>query len=798
MISNNFKILHEGYNQSGELLRETLNTLGNGYFATRGAHESSKAGISHYPGTYLAGGYNRLESIVNNEIIINEDIVNWPNWLFLTFKIDNGDWISIDDIFMRSYKQTLDLKHGILELSMYFVDNYNRETTIISQRLVHMNDPHIAAISWKLTPHNWSGPITIHSALDGKITNSGVKRYRTLNGNHLEALHFGKASEDSVFLEVRTKQSNIHMVQAIRTLVYNEDDMPVPVQRTTIEQEGYVAQELTYTITQGHPSLIEKIAAIYTSRDRAISDPFTEAKNALLHAARFDELKQTHLWAWVELWNRFDIKITDDEKTQQLLRLHIFHILQVASANIYDLDAGIPPRGLHGEAYRGHILWDELFVFPFLTLRMPLLTRDFLLYRFRRLNQARLAAKKAGYRGAMYPWQSGSNGREESQHIHLNPRSNRWVPDETYLQRHVSAAIAYNIWQYFQITDDKEFLYFFGAEILFEIAKFWASFARYNAARKRFEIHGVIGPDEYHTRYPDSNESGINNNAYTNIMAAWVLMRALEVIDILDKKRKDELTYNLNIDSEELDRWSNISSKMYIPLKSGIIEQFEGYCNLKELDWEKYHSRYGENVRLDRILESENDSVNNYQAGKQADVLMLFYLFSSEEIKETFAHMGYDFDPNSIPCNLEYYRNRTSHGSTLSRLVFSWVLSRSNRAQSWHVYSKALISDFEDVQGGTTQEGIHLGAMAGTVDMIQRCYTGLEVKNNVLRFDPQLPEHIKEITMNFRYRSHWMEIVVNHQTLKIDFERGWGNPVHIRVGDSTYEFSEKITRIFEI
>src|SRR5690606_31627367 len=155
-------------------------------------------------------------------------------------------------------------------------------------------------------------------------------------------------------------------------------------------------------------------------------------------------------------------------------------LLQVASPHCADLDAGVGARGLHGEAYRGHVFWDELFIFPLLNMRMPDITRALLMYRYRRLDAARRAARRAGYRGAMYPWQSGSDGREETPVQYFNPRSGRWIPDNTHLQRHVGAAIAYNIWQYFQVTGDVDFLADVGAEMFLEIARFFASISTYS------------------------------------------------------------------------------------------------------------------------------------------------------------------------------------------------------------------------------------------------------------------------------------------------------------------------------
>lgn len=794
---NTFLITYKDYQPENETVRETLTTLGNGYFATRGAHESSRASDSHYPGTYMAGGYNRLKTKVAGEVVENEDLVNWPNWMLMTFRVENEDWFSLDQVHILDYIQTLDMGRGVLECDITFKDGHDRITCLNSIRFVHMNEPHLAGIRWVLTPQNWSGQITLHSAIDGTVINSGVKRYRALNSEHLEPVNTGRVSEDGVFLEVQTNQSHIRMAQAVRTNVFDEVDT-MPLRRETITHEKYVAQELTFDAKECYPIRVEKIASIYTIRDVGISEPTIAACKRVERVHSFDDLLVSHHKAWRHLWERFDVRVGADIHSQTLVHLHIFHILQTASPNTYELDVGIPPRGLHGEAYRGHILWDELFVFPFLNLRNPLLTREFLLYRYHRLGEARIAAREAGYRGAMFPWQSGSSGREENQKIHLNPQSGRWVPDVTHLQRHVNAAIVYNIWQYFQVTDDKDFLYYFGAEVMFEIAKFWSSLARYNPQRERFEIHGVIGPDEYHTSYPGAEEPGINNNAYTNFMAAWVMLRALDTLKLLDERRGRELLEDLEIDDEELNRWEWISNSMYIPFIGDVIEQFEGYDKLKELEWEHYRDKYGDNIRLDRVLESENDSVDKYKASKQADVLMLFYLFSSDELKERFSQMRYSFNPENIPKMINYYRQRTSHGSTLSRLVFSWVLSRSDRNRSWNTFTHALVSDFEDVQGGTTSEGIHLGAMAGTVDMVQRCYTGLEIRNDVLYFTPQLPESVSEISQRIRYRSHWIHIKLNRETITLSFEKGWGNPVKLEVNGEQFVFTEKESKVLRL
>lgn len=662
-----------------------------------------------------------------------------------------------------------------------------------------MANKHVAAIEWELTPLNWSGEIEVLSALDGRVKNSGVARYRALNSQHLRPLTQGQHNEETVYLEVETVQSRLLMAQAARTRVYTASS-PDAVQRSLKEEPGYVAQRIQVTCRQGLPIRVEKVVQVHTSRDQAITEPLQEACKNIDRQGSFSHLLEKHENAWRRLWNRCDLVLACNIQAQSVLRLHIFHLLQTVSANTVGMDVGVPARGLHGEAYRGHIFWDELFIFPFLNLRLPELTRELLFYRFRRLPEARYAASQAGYRGAMFPWQSGSNGREESQVIHLNPESGRWLPDNTHLQRHISAAIAYNVWQYFQANEDMAFLTFVGGELIFDVALFWSTIAVYNKDRGRYEIRNVVGPDEYHTEYPDSDQPGLNNNAYTNVMAVWVIQAALKLMNILDGSRVEELFQKLGINEQDVERWHDISVKMYVPFinDTHIIAQFEGYEQLQEFPWETYKAKYGESMRLDRILESEGDNVNKYQASKQADVLMLFYLFSSEELLQIFSTLNYDFSPESIPANIEYYEQRTSHGSTLSKIVHSWVLARSDRKRAWNNFKVALMSDVEDVQGGTTPEGIHLGAMAGTVDLVQRGFTGLEIRDNVLWLNPVLPEEIGCLNFEVRYRSHWIALEVTQDKMRITFDRGWSEQMRIGVCGKVYTFQTGEQREFDL
>jgi trehalose/maltose hydrolase-like predicted phosphorylase len=751
-------------------LREALCTLGNGCFATRGAAEEATADEIHYPGTYLAGGYNRLQSTVAGRAVGSEDLVNFPNWLPLRFRPQDGDWFNLLGVQILSYRQELEMYSGVLTRSLRVRDHQHREFTLTSRRLVHMEQPHVAAIEYSLTAENWSGLVQVQSALDGSVINAGVARYRALNSKHLRLLDTGHAGQDIVYLLVQTTQSRVQVAQAARTRVYRGED-PYDPACTTFRHQSIVGQELMLELRQGESLTVEKVVALYSSRDRAISEPLYEAQQALLGCGRFRDLLESHARAWKYLWRKYDVVIDAPANEQRVLRLHIFHLLQSVSAHTIGLDVGVPARGLHGEAYRGHIFWDELFIFPFYTFRIPEITRSLLLYRYRRLDMARRLAREEGYVGAMYPWQSGSNGEEETQLMHLNPRSGTWGPDLSRRQRHVNIAIVYNAWQYFMHTGDREFMDVYGTEMVLEIARFWSSIAQYNSETRRYEIDGVMGPDEYHEKYPDRDAGGLKNNAYTNLMVVWVLERALALLELLPPERRHELNERLGLSTEELDRWVDITRKMTVPFHGdGIVSQFEGYDKLAAFDWQGYQRKYGDIERLDRILKAEGDSPDRYQVSKQADVLMLFYLLPPKELRRLFEQLGYKFDDDMVARNVAYYLQRTSHGSTLSKVVHASVLDRIDRSAAWAMFCAALASDIADVQDGTTPEGIHLGAMAGTVDIVLRHYAGIDTTSEVIAFYPRLPEHVRGLRLRLRHRGQWyeLEIGTKRATLRVD------------------------------
>ncbi len=776
---SSWELRYDSYDPTDEGLREALCTLGNGYFATRGAAPETSADDTHYPGTYAAGLFNRLSEEVSGRVIDNESLVNLPNWLPLTFRIEGGPWFDIDAVELLEYTQRLDLRSAVLVRRLRFRDGQGRTTSVAQRRIVSMRNPHVGALETTILAEDWSGQLEIRSAIDAGVKNWLVPRYRALASVHLDLLGTSCAHGDSVLVDAQTTTSHVRVAVAARTTIHsNGDDVRPESQR--IEPGHLVGHDLSVRAEAGQPLTVEKVVSIFTSRDAAIESPASQACRMMPRLGRFEDLLQEHVVAWRHLWDRFHFEVDGSDDELRILRLHVLHLLQTLSRHTAEIDVGVPARGLHGEAYRGHIFWDEIFVLPLLNLRLPEVTRSLLLYRYRRLGEARYAARAEGFAGAMFPWQSGSDGREETQQVHLNPLSGRWNLDPTHRQRHVGIAVAYNVWEYYEATEDREFLMDYGAEMLLEIARFWACIAKYDKIQDRYVIEGVMGPDEFHSAYPGSEEAGLRNNAYTNVMAAWVVERAIEVLSILPERRAHELRETLELGPTELERWRDMTRKMSVPFHDGeIISQFEGYEDLKELDWDAYRARYGDIQRLDRILEAEGKSPNDYKLSKQADVLMLFYLLSVGEVQELLSRLGYTLSDQAVTRTIEYYEERSSHGSTLSAIVHAWAMVQTHPELAIEFYENALISDVADVQGGTTREGIHLAAMSGSVDLLQRCFAGLETRAGRLLLDPTWPESLGTLTFSIVYRDLPLTIRVSSDVVQVTAASGMRRPIEV-------------------
>ena len=492
-VSTAWDFTFEGYEPQSEKLREALCTVGNGYFATRGAAPESKAGQVHYPGTYAAGVYNRLV----------DERVGYDHR-----QREPGEPPQLASPHLPRQRRQL-VRHRRGHRAVLPADLDLRSATLT--REFRFRD--------EAGQHQFGDATAIRRDADApRRCTSDNDRRRGLVGDHRDSLDAwtatsriagralpelgqatisdrwksGKSRSNPVLVTVQTTQSRIPVAMAARSTVWR-DETPVPATYRLIDEQAEIGHDIAVELSAGESVTVEKIVTVFTGRDVAMSEPAAEAERWLSRLGRFAELRAGHVNSWMHLWERLSIEFDDFTDELRILRLHLLHLLQTVSPNTGDLDVGVPARGLHGEAYRGHIFWDELFIFPLLNLRMPAITRSLLLYRYRRLPEARQAATEAGYRGAMFPWQCGSDGREESQRLHLNPRS-RADGTPTRAPMPTTSASPWRITRGSSTrspgtsrTDD------YGAEMLVEIARFWASRASYDQERGRYSILGVIG-----------------------------------------------------------------------------------------------------------------------------------------------------------------------------------------------------------------------------------------------------------------------------------------------------------------
>jgi len=817
-----WRLVWHGFDPARERTVEALTTVGNGVFATRGAVEEAwfgevavrtkdEPGVG-YPGTYAAGVYDRQPSPVHGRAE-HEDLVNLPNWLPVRCRLGDGPWLDGFTAEIARQRRELDLRTGVLRREALLRDAGGREVEIVSERFVSRADPRRAALRWRVTPCGFRGAFTVRAALDGSIENLGVPRYRDLTSKHLEVLTT-EADGEEARLVARTFQSG-HRIALTARHRFRLEGQPVSGVRPWVTDTA-AGGEVTVELGEGETLEVEKLVTFQVERSpagppsatvpppdpgeeepsrsplypeggrgRPPSGPRGDRGGIFPGEDSYEGVAAAHRTACARLWERADLEIEGDRRVQKLVRFALHHLLVTAGPvagpsgelTAPDLDAGIPGRGLHGEGYRGHVFWDELYILPVYLAWFPEVARSVLLYRLRRLDAARaLARSEEGLPGALYPWQSGSDGGEETPAVHLNPRSGTWDPDLSRRQRHVSLAVAVNLLRYVETTGDEAFLLGEGktpgaAEAVLEIARFWGAKAQRDEATGRWSIHGVMGPDEFHERYPGTEEGGLTDNAYTNVLAAWLLGKMPELLARLPADARDELSRRLELGEDELARWREVASGLTVPAsEDGVIEQFAGFFELDELDWEGLRREHGPGdqavARLDRILKARGDSPDRVQAIKQADVLMLFYVLSPEELGETLERLGFRHarDPELLARNFDTYEPRTSHGSTLSALVhgrLAWRLGREEPAMRF--FRQTLEADYDDVQGGTTAEGIHTGAMAGAVLWVLEDFAGLDLRGEepVVRPAPtaKVPSHLHRITCRFQHRGRRYRLV---------------------------------------
>jgi trehalose/maltose hydrolase-like predicted phosphorylase len=720
----------------------------------------AEADGEHYPGLYFAGCYNPLASEIEGETEWNESIVNLPNGLRITWRIGDGDWFSLDTVELLHYEQTLDLFTGVMRRTARCRDSAGRITTIEEERFVSMAAANLVGQRIALTPHNWSGPATVRCEIDGSVINNNIEKHADYAHKHLRVLKNG-GENNTLLLLAETINSNLFI--AVRT----KDLISAPFADVQIAKaEEKVLRTFSVEAGHGQRLTIDRLMAVCVGKDDHV---VAEAAKVLEGAETYDRCLEQHCSAWQELWGKMPIA-SADKKIEGAQHLTLFHLLQNFSPLTLHRDASLPARGWQ-EVYRGQIFWDEMFSVPILSVRFPELARELLLYRHSRLEAARENAHSYGLKGALYPWRSARTGAEETPRFQKSPINGHWREDHTAHQVHINASIAWDIFHYVWATGDEAFLHAQGAEMLVAICRMWASLAVYDPEADRFDIGGIVGPDEFHTRYPHRPAAGIDNNAYTNAMAAWTLGEVLEAL----ASAPQAIRQKLEVTQAETELWDQLSRRLRIPfMPDGLISQFMGVEQLEELDPESL----GEES-ADWELEARGKDVIDYQLFKQADFAMLLYLFRAEELQTLLGRLGYAVSKDQLNQSVEYYRARTSHGSSLSQISYAGALSHFDRHLSYKTWRDALAPDLDPESAESAAQGLHLGAMAAGLDVLQRHYLGLTIRADGVELEPNLPNELPPVELAFCYRGGQYELAWDESSVQL--RSGETNAATLRV-----------------
>jgi len=677
---------------------ETVYTIGNGYFGTRGTFEEDFPRAT--PGTLLWGVFDKIS-------VGKEELANVPDWLIIKLFV-NGERFRLDRGKILDYQRTLDIQHGILRRTVRWESPAGVRIRVTSERFASLADEHVGAIRYSVTAEEQ--PTT-----GGNIDVFLWAAFNMAVGNY-DLMHWEPVEQDRddelVWLQTQTRHSYVQLVQTMSftTQAWNFN-------KELMRSDIAPSIRLYGSLAAGETVTAEKIVVMYTSRD--VVDPVKTAlahhheimeisaaesvpdkQYELLiegtvqarpckHVDAFDTLLVAHKKAWERYWEISDIIIEGDDKAQQAIRYNIYQLR--ISVSSHDSRYSMAAKGLTGFGYRGHVFHDtEIFMLPYFTYVHPDIARNLLMYRYRLLPGARAKAKQNGYEGAQYPWESTLDGGETTPDAIIHPESGELIPVlNGRLELHITASIAHAVWQYWQITGDDEFMREYGAEILLSTAEFWGSRVEWHPEREDYEITDVIGPDEWHEH--------VNNNAFTNYMARWNIQIALDALKWLqsaDPNKAEELTQQLDLNEKRLTHWRDVIARMRIPQdkQTGLIEQFDGFFQLEPLDQEKYKGR---TTSYQGLLGVEQ--VKRYRIVKQADVLMLLTVLDQQ------------FDLKTKKVNWDYYFPITDHdyGSSLTpalHVILACELGLIETA--YDMFMKGALVDLEDLRGNTN-EGIH-------------------------------------------------------------------------------------------
>lgn len=736
---------------------EAIFAQGNGYLGLRNSLEEDY--VKTKRDLFAAGTFNKASADEVTELPNIPDIVN------MELKLD-GERFYMTGENTDQYSRILNMYTGETDRSLIWKGEGTGCVRICFHRFVSFANVHIVGSYAEITPLDQDVTVDVKSGIDGQVTNSGAQHF----------VEVTKRAFDETYLQfiAETTQSKVTVAVHTAHRCLMDGVLCVPEESRIADDRRRVYGCFKQRILKGQTFRIEKLSAIHTSRDleyagkdqisgeKVASDGIDLEKQIL--SLGYDALFRESAKNWADFWKAQDIQIQSTSTFDQTaIRFALYHLRIMTRAQ--DSRIGIGAKGLSGEGYKGHSFWDtETFIFPYFQMTQPEIARTLLEYRYQGLYGARQKAKEHGYEGAMYPWESAwiSDGEVTPYIVGVNVHTGEPMYCLTGLiELHITSDIIYALWNYYVTTKDQDFMDRCGYEMILETARFWNSRLEWIPEHDRYEIRDVIGPDEY--------KEHVDNNAYTNYMAAYNMDLAVKCIDEL-KTEKPEIYKRLSglTDLEALK--SQILEKrklLYLPKpdeKTGIIPQFDGYFDLRQIDLAKYKAAP---VVGTLFLDYSTEEIQHCQAGKQADVVELIYQMEdivSEELKEK---------------NYYYYEARTLHDSSLSRAIHSVIASDIGlKADAYDMFVKAGATDLGQ-EMSSSDAGIHSANMGGIWQDVVMGFGGVRIGGDHLRIRPSLPEAWQKLCFPLCWRGSRMKVTIYPNRMEIFNE---GPPVEVEIG----------------
>lgn len=734
-----WKIIQESYDAWDNEIFESLTSIGNGYMGMRGNHEEDFTGKT-LQGTYFAGVYYPDKTKVgwwkNGYPEYFAKVLNAVNFIGIRILID-GVPLDLNTWQVNRYERSLDMKQGLLQRSFSVTADNGLEIEVMAERFLSLADRETGAIRYALKAVNGNANIQVISYLDGNVSNKDSN----YDEKFWEAVETSANTENEFGLvTMDTKKTAYRVAVAMKNDLFVDGAKVYP--SAAEQDEKWASVNYDTELLSGQALTLYKYIGAATNRDYDNDTVSIKAEEALTRGfeLNYDAMRKAHINAWAKSWAHNDIVIEGDVAAQQGIRFNIFHMNQTYTGEDPRLNIG--PKGFTGEKYGGSTYWDtEAYcLYFYLGTADAQIAKNLLIYRHTQLEKAKENAAKLGLKGALYPMVT-MNGEE----CH-----NEW--EITFEEIHRNGAIAYAIYNYVRYTGDFDHLHQYGFEVLAETARFWASRVNYVPAKDCYMMLGVTGPNEY--------DNNVNNNWYTNRIAAWNMAYALEVAAYIKNHHPseyDRLLAILGLGDEEMTKWQDIVKKMYYPEdpELGIFLQQDGYMDKEQIlvkDLDPIHLPLNQKWSWDRILRS--------CFIKQADVLQGLFFFED------------DYSEDVIRRNFEFYEPRTVHESSLSPCVHSILASKLGMEdKAYEMYLRTSRLDLDNYNNDT-EDGLHITSMAGTWMSVVLGFGGLRVKNDKLHLNPFLPKAWPALSFRTVFRGRTIKVNLNKEGASCELLEG--------------------------